>query len=292
MLKQEGSSIGSHVEPLVAVLPPSVYPGPMSACDRSDEGKFVESRDGTRLAYWSVGQGPDLVFVNGLSADDFYWRKIIPRLSTETRCTLWDLPGHGRSEPAACPEGLSIEGCADDLVRVLDAVEAESAVLLGFSLGCQIVLESWRHLQETGRIRAMVLILGSYGRPFDSVLHPKVGPVIGKSISMLDRRAARAVMKGTALASRLPVTLPLNRLLGIAGPKATAEDMRPYFEHLARLDGPSWAGLATAAQRHSAEDLLPTISVPVLIIAGGRDVFTPPAASRHMSAIIRDSRLF
>ena len=265
----------------------------MVALDRSDGkgGGFVESRDGTRLAYRSVGRGPDLVFVNGLSADDFYWRKVVSLLSSRARCTLWDLPGHGRSEPAVDPGGLSIEGCADDLGRVLDAVGAEEAVLLGFSLGCQIVLESWR-LLPTERIRAMVLVLGPYGRPFDNVLHPKVGPLIGRSISMLGRRTAKLAVKGSALATKLPAMMTLNRALGVVGPKASAEEMRPYFDHLAVLDGPSWAGLANAAQRHSAGDLLADISVPVFIVAGGRDVFTPPAASRHMAATIPDSRLF
>ena len=43
---------------------------------------------------------------------------------------------------------------------------------------------------------------------------------------------------------------------------------------------------ATAAGRHSAEDLLPTVTVPTLVVAGGRDGFTPPERSRSIAQAI------
>jgi pimeloyl-ACP methyl ester carboxylesterase len=248
----------------------------------------VAARGGGRIAVATAGAGRDLVFVNGLSADDFYWRPLFPRLAQAGRLTVWDLPGHGRSEPAPRPAELSIADCADTLGRVLDAVGARRAVVLGFSLGCQIALEAWRTMAD--RIEALVLALGPFERPFDRVLHPLVGPLIARAIRRLDHRAATLAMKGTAFVSLLPGAFEASRAARFVGPGTNAAAMRPYFEQLAAIDGPTWAGLAVAAQRHSAADVLPTIDVPVLIVSGGRDVFTPPAASAHMAATIPHAR--
>ena len=46
-----------------------------------------------------------------------------------------------------------------------------------------------------------------------------------------------------------------------------------------------------AAGQHSADDLLPTIRVPSLVIAAGRDGFTPPERSRAMAAAIPGATL-
>jgi pimeloyl-ACP methyl ester carboxylesterase len=41
-----------------------------------------------------------------------------------------------------------------------------------------------------------------------------------------------------------------------------------------------------AAGEHSAEDLLPTVDVPTLVVAGDRDSFTPSEVSRAMAEAI------
>lgn len=171
---------------------------------------------------------------------------------------------------------------------MLDAANIEQCLLFGFSLGCQIALEAWRHLPE--RIKAFALVLGTYGAPFDNVLHPLIGPQIARSIAKLGPRSAAAAIKSAYFGTKLPGAFSFSRALGILGPGTTLAGMRPYFQHLARIDGPSWAGLAVAAQRHSAADLLPTIDVPVMIVSGGRDRFTPAGASAHMVDVIPDAR--
>jgi pimeloyl-ACP methyl ester carboxylesterase len=49
--------------------------------------------------------------------------------------------------------------------------------------------------------------------------------------------------------------------------------------------------MLSAAGQHSAEDLLPEISLPVLVISGERDGFTPPERSRAMAAAIPGAEL-
>ncbi len=69
---------------------------------------------------------------------------------------------------------------------------AERVTLLGYSLGCQIVLEAWRRLPDP--MVGLVCILGTAGRPFDHFY----GPVLGRLAHGLLRAAPdRAV--GVAL---------------------------------------------------------------------------------------------
>ncbi len=248
----------------------------------------VAAPDGTALSCELFGEGTDLVITNGLSGDCSYWRAVLPRIAPLGRITLWDLPGHGRSEAARRPEELTIERCAESVERIMDAVGAREAILVGFSLGCQIVLEAWRRFPE--RIRAVALILGSYERPFDNLLHPRVGPLIGRTISRLGPLGSTAAIKAAAHGARLPGAMALNRALRVMGAGATDTTMAPYIDHLHQIHGPTWAALARAVRDHSTRDVLETITVPATIVSGGNDVFTPPAASDVMESAIPDVR--
>ena len=107
------------------------------------------ARDGTRISYAVLGdRGPYWVLVNGYGTTDFYWRYLIPHFRDRVRFVTWDLKGHGASEPARSEVGCSIPEAADDLRRVMDAAGVHRAALLAFSLGCQIILEAWRHIPD------------------------------------------------------------------------------------------------------------------------------------------------
>src|SRR5690606_29886639 len=82
-------------------------------------------------------------------------------------------------------------------------------------------------------------------------------------------------LKATAAASRLPLVHRLNQVTGMIGPTVTRARMEEFYHHLARVHGPTWVAMGLAAQEHTAGDILDGISVPVLVIAGGRDLFTP-----------------
>ena len=55
---------------------------------------------------------------------------------------------------------------------------------------------------------------------------------------------------------------------------------------VARIDVRLFVAMLAEAGKHSADDLLPTIDVPSLIVAGDRDGFTPPDRSRAMAEAI------
>ena len=239
--------------------------------------QYTTARDGTPLAFRAVGQGPALLFTNGYATSDYYWRDLARHFAPRSRVITWDLKGHGRS---GASRDVSIESLADDLARVMDAAQVEHATLLGFSLGCQIMFEAWRQIPD--RIDALIPILGTYGKPFDNLLHPRVGPVMFSFFSRLGPRVAPAIPGATYLSLRTPMAHWVNQTMGFMGRTLTRERMRPFYDHFALIDGDTWVAMGVAAQQHTARDVLQTVDVPTLIVAGGRDALTPVRVSRDM----------
>ena len=166
----------------------------------------------------------------------------------------------------------------------------ERAVLLGHSMGAQVILEAYR--QHPGRTQALIPMLGAAGKVFSSFLGvSKLAPLlrllieVGAANAELAQEALRRVVK-------LPGVWEAVRALGIVHPDlCPREEFEPYFEHLSQLDLRGYFALARDLLSHDADDLLPQIDVPVLVVAGERDLFTPLVRSKEMAERIPRAEL-
>jgi pimeloyl-ACP methyl ester carboxylesterase len=256
---------------------------------------FVNDRslvgpDGGVVAYRVDGAGPALVLTNGITTSNFFWSYLHRRWQDRHTVINWDLKGHGRSEPARSPEAASIPALADDLLRVLDAAGQARATLVGFSMGCQVSLEAYRRAPE--RVEALVLLLGAAGRVFDTALGP-LGKLLHLGIERMSKRAFAFSLRGMQRIVGSPVAYRLGRGLKLVGREAGRADVQRFIDHFVKdLDPATLAAMALAAQAHSAEDLLPRIAVPTLIVGGDSDVFAPGArVAMHMHREIPGSEL-
>ena len=251
--------------------------------------RTLKARDGTTIAWGMAGEGPPLVFVNGYTTSHFFWRYILERFVPQATCITWDYPGHGRSEPARSDDGCTVPALMDDLRRVMDAAGVERAPLLGFSMGCQMVLEAWRHIPD--RISAILPILGPYEHMLDTVF----GWPFNVSLQRIMRTGRDPGLgAGMALVIQLmhrSFAYRLGQLMTIVGPDAPREDVSVYMNHFEVLDTRTMRLIGLNAQAHSARDLLPTITVPVLIVAGLKDVFSPGHLGEEAHSQIPTSEL-
>src|ERR1700735_2748725 len=129
----------------------------------------VTADDGTRLFAESRGEGKVRLFLcDGIACDGFIWKYLWGDLaptahSSETvALTHWHYRGHGRSAPPADPARVTIPDHADDLFRVRQALGDPPCVLVGHSMGCQVVLESLR--RHKANVKGLVILCGSSGR--------------------------------------------------------------------------------------------------------------------------------
>lgn len=161
------------------------------------------------------------------------------------------------------------------LVRLMDAAGMQRAVQVGWSTGCQVVLEMYRRHPE--RCAALVLILGAPGR----VLSTSALPLPGGVIDMIVRRMPHPIFGGLARALARVAHASggqlVPRAVGLIGKRTTRRDAALITEHLCRVDTRTIQTMIASAQAHSAWDVLPTVAVPTLIVAGDLDPFAPAA---------------
>jgi len=97
---------------------------------------------------------PLVVFIHGAMHDHSVWALQSRWFAHHGHAVLAvDLPGHGRSEGPAL---ASVEANADWLVRLLSAVGAGRAALVGHSMGSLIALEAAARLGEAASALAML----------------------------------------------------------------------------------------------------------------------------------------
>src|SRR5262249_43599389 len=97
-----------------------------------------------------------------------------------------------------------------------------------------------------------------------------------------------------AIWSRIPPEVALRAALlarDVDPSHIRREDMLPYLKHMTHVDFPMFLRMLRAAGDHSAEDWLGEVDVPVLIVAGERDTFTPASLSTSMAERIPNAEL-
>jgi pimeloyl-ACP methyl ester carboxylesterase len=90
--------------------------------------------DGRKVHYSVAGSGARAVLlIHGWACDETVWRNQVAALEPNFRVVTMDLPGHGRSEPAATPLGQYVFTQA--VAAVLDEAKIPRAVLVGHGMG-------------------------------------------------------------------------------------------------------------------------------------------------------------
>jgi pimeloyl-ACP methyl ester carboxylesterase len=270
-------------------LPESGSPG--SGVDWQRNEAHVRVADGTRI-YAERAPGPSPVtalLLDGIACDGFIWKYLWGDLERKLSVAHLHYRGHGRSTAPGDPENIDVGAHAADTDAVRQALGDPPVVLVGHSFGTQVALETLR-LRPAG-VRALVLLCGSFGR----VTHTFKGSdmlagVLPDMLSFVGRH--RHV--GRALWAHVPprIAMRVARLTGdIDLSRIAPEDVEPYFQHVIHLDFELFLKMLRAGGEHSAEDLLPHVNVPVLVVAGELDSFTPPAVSRAMAEAIPGAEL-
>jgi pimeloyl-ACP methyl ester carboxylesterase len=99
----------------------------MTAADETNVTR-VMSRDGTDIAYWTIGDGPPVVFVHGTSADHASWVMLEPHLTSHVTVHAVDRRGRAPSGDGA---EYDITREFEDLAAVVDAVAQASGTAVG-----------------------------------------------------------------------------------------------------------------------------------------------------------------
>lgn len=233
---------------------------------------YMTTPDGIRLYYEELGQGEPLLLINGQGGDHTGWDLVRDDFADRYHVIVYDHRGTGLSDKPANPP-YSTQGFAQDAIAILDHLQIARAHAYGVSMGGRIC--QWLGIDHADRIGSLVLGCTTPGNAH-GVRRPADIDVNMANRSS-DPEAAMAALLETMYS---PTWI-----------EAHSELIRQMFQlppipaHAQRLH-------YLASEGHDAWDLLPTISVPTLVIHGSEDVINPTANAYLLAERIPGAELY
>lgn len=209
-----------------------------------------------RLLHYRASVGPPdekaspVVLVHGLGVSSRYMIPAALRLAQHRQVYAPDLPGFGRSEKPARP--LDLAELAEALAGWMEEVGIARAVLVGNSIGCQVIVDL--ALRRPPLVERIVL----------------VSPTVDRDARTVFRSFARLLLD----IPRERLSLPFIALLDYlqAGLGRTAQTF-------------------AYAMQDRVEEKLPGVSQPALVVRGGRDPIVSAPWAAEVSRLLPAGRL-
>jgi len=252
------------------------------------EQRHVVAADGTRIGYQIAGRGPAVVLANGLGGTYLAFKHLYGALGDySTIC--WDYRGLYTSSAPADPHANTMGHHVDDLRAILTAEGIDRYVLVGWSMGVQVGFEAIKRDRE--HVRGLYAINGTYGHAFHTVLGSRLmGQVIPMLLKLI-KAQAHLVGRATKRVAGSDALIGAMKRVGLVSQTIDLEIFRQVAAGFQDIDWVIYSDLLARLDEHDAEDVLPTIDVPVSIVTGDKDLMTPPSTAEHMHRMIPRSRL-
>ncbi len=238
------------------------------------ETRYAKSGD-THIAYQVLGDGPiDLVYVpSWISQVEQLWEepslvRFMERLLTFSRLILFDRRGTGLSDPVV--GAATLEERMDDVRAVLDAVGSERAALFGFSEGGPMSAL----FAATYPARTSALIL--YGTTPREMWAP-------------DFPLGRGTAERESFYTMMLRDWGSGAGIEVLAPSAVDDEaFRRWLGRLERLAASPGSArrIISAIEETDVRQILPTISVPTLVLHRSGDLMVPVEIGRYVASLI------
>jgi 3-oxoadipate enol-lactonase len=211
----------------------------------------LERDDGGWLHYATAGEGDPVVFIHGFGLDAGMWDAQWPACAQRYRVIRYDLRGYGGS---SLPNGPYSH--VDDLLALIDSLDARPVHLVGLSLGGRVALRLSAPPPQA--VRSLTLA--------DPAMdgHIWTADWLRRWRKMTDATKGGDLGQAKKLWREHPLFAPANK------DPQVAEALRVMIDrysgwHLGHQDPGS------APARHVAQ-ILPSISIPTLVVVGELDL--------------------
>ena len=226
---------------------------------------------GLTIAYERRGDGPPLLLLHGGMNDHREWWRQLDGLSDGFTVVAWDAPGCGASSDP--PETFRMADYADSLAGLIDALRLDRPHVLGLSWGSTLALQLYRRRPDIPR---SLVLTAAYAGWAGSLAPEEIAQRLERLLEQIERPAREWVREHvpTLLTERAPAEM-------VAEVEAIMADSRPAGLR------PMLLAMAEADLR----EVLPTISVPTLLLYGEEDARSPRDVAEQMHAAIPGSTL-
>ena len=233
---------------------------------------FTVKFNNTTFHYNDIGQSEvPLVFIHGFPFDRTSWYAQQDALSKEHRVITYDIRGFG-STPNDSDTRLSMEVFADDLLRFLEALKIEKAVVCGLSMGGYILMNAYKKAPE----KFAALILCDTQCNADSA---EAKEKRSKTIEQIQGGGLTDFAEGF-----------VKNIFHESSFTARQERVEETKQVILQTSQQTLIGaLKALANREETCSMLGDITVPTLIICGKQDKVTPPEKSEELHKGIKGS---
>lgn len=224
------------------------------------------------------GSGPEVVLVHGQPGSAADWARVAPLLSGYYRVIVPDRPGYGRTAGQA----TGFAGNAQALIRTLDSLGAEKAIMVGHSWGGGVAIAA----AALHPMRVRGLVLAASVRPGESlgwVDRMLASPILGDALAAVTIGSTGMVLRNRKVREMVERRFDgrarevVRALEGVTGARTRAPVWRSFVSEQRRLFD----------ELDSMGPALPTIIVPTIVLSGAADHIVPAAVGERLAASIR-----
>jgi pimeloyl-ACP methyl ester carboxylesterase len=200
-----------------------------------------------------------------------------------------DYRGHGNSDSPKDYSKLSIETLAKDLKLMMEEAGITEAILLGHSMGVNVVLEFYKQFPKS--VKGMVLANGTPTKPLDTLLlsnslRPAFG-VLEKAFRQFPHLSQTLwkYQKDNKLVSRVIGSLGFNTA------HTSSEEIQTYVNNIAEIDPKVFLSLIRNYDKYDGMSWLQGVTAPTLVLAGQKDLIIPAEKSQLLHQLIPNSQI-
>ena len=237
---------------------------------------YVTTTDGVSIGATVHGQGPPLVFLQGIVGDgDLDWQALLPHLTDQFTCHLPSMRGRGLSgdHPDLGPGRL-----IDDYITYVDSI-GEPAGLVGWSSGAGNALAVAAQCDAVEAVASVEPVASSL---FDEQEQAAVGAAVARAGELAQEGSLTAAMRAFA---GWPFTGEDIAGAEDAGYFEAAGRYVPnllnFFQQLMEYQGPA----------PDDPDVLCAISAPVLVLHGSDTKPWATTSARHVADHVPNARI-
>lgn len=203
--------------------------------------------------YEVLGRGRPVLFLHGWMGSWRYWFPNMQHVAEHFRAYSFDFWGFGDSRRPATPE--SIQNYSDQVIRFLDELGIDRVLLVGHSMGGMVALKTAiAHPRRIARVAAV-------GAPID-----------GDSLSWLLKLTDRPVLAELFARTRWLRRFAFRHFLGETNDPAVNE----ILDDSVKSSSTTLQRAVASMWRTDLRPELPRLTVPTLIVHGGRDEIVNP----------------
>lgn len=193
---------------------------------------FVESYDKTSIYYEVEGSGQPLIFCYGVVCNHLQWKYQTKHFKKKYQIVHIDYRGHNRSGSPKKKEGLTIQGCAQDLHAVITKLRIKKAVLLGHSMGVNVIFQFAALYPE--KVAGLVSICGTTLNPFKTMFNTDLSIAAFEFLKLTYLKFPQRFPKIWKKTIPSPMSRLLTGLLGFNYQLTKQQDVKNYLDGVAR----------------------------------------------------------